>query len=175
MSRRTSTSANDRFRELGRNIEGHRKAEEEIQATAAHTARGQGDPGATRCPANGSRTHARMSLRQVTGEVSSLVSSRAYAVFLRRACKTYRDVIENMRQRGELPAGIKKQFVEDLLSRNQCICGRSLGHDGCGGCAPGGGRLAQPRGFGGCRGEGHPDGGRGSAVGVADRPVLGAA
>ncbi len=34
-----------------------------------------------------------------------------------------------MRQRGELPAGIKKQFVEDLLSRNLCICGRSLGHE----------------------------------------------
>ena len=34
-----------------------------------------------------------------------------------------------MRKRGELPNEIKKQFVEDLLSRDQCICGRSLGHD----------------------------------------------
>lgn len=121
-------SANDRFRELGRNIEGHRGVEEEIQGRL-RTLRAAREIQERRDALLTDRNARALSLRQVTGEVSSLVSSRAYAVFVGAACKTYRDVIENMRQRGELPAGIKKQFVEDLLSRNQCICGRSLGHD----------------------------------------------
>jgi len=121
-------SANERLRELGRNVEGHRKVEEEIQGRL-RTLRAAKEIQERRDALVLDRNARSISLRQVTGEVSSLVSSRAYAVFVEAACKTYRDVIENMRQRGELPAGIKKQFVEDLLSRNQCICGRSLGHD----------------------------------------------
>jgi DNA sulfur modification protein DndD len=69
------------------------------------------------------------SLRQVRAQVSLLINSRAYTVFLGEACETYRSIVETMRHRGELPAGIKRQFVEDLLSRDMCICGRSLGHD----------------------------------------------
>lgn len=120
-------SANNRFRELGRNIEGHRKADEEIQ-TRLRTLRAAKEIQERRDALLTDKNARANSLHQVTGEVSSLVSSRAYAAFLPGACKTYREVIESMRQRGELPAGIKKQFVEDLLSRNQCICGRSLGH-----------------------------------------------
>ncbi|QDT16784.1 AAA family ATPase [Alienimonas californiensis] len=33
------------------------------------------------------------------------------------------------RERGELPARIKPQFVEDLLERGSCICGRDLGSE----------------------------------------------
>lgn len=54
------------------------------------------------------------------------VSSRGYLVFLGDAMGQFRGLAEDLRQRGELPAGIKQQFVEDLLDQDQCICGTSL-------------------------------------------------
>lgn len=121
------TSARERFLELGRNLAGHRRAEEEIQSRL-RTLRAAKEIQERRDALMIDKNARSSSLRQVSAEVSSLISSRAYAVFLSDACKTYYEVIERMRQRGELPAGIKKQFVEDLLARDQCICGRSLGH-----------------------------------------------
>jgi len=117
-----------RVRELDKNIDGHRQAEDEIQnrlrnlqAVRQIQERREGlqDDKAARSA----------SLSQVRSEVSALLSSRAYTIFLPDACDTYRRVVDAMRQRGELPAGIKKQFVEDLLSKNECICGRSLDHE----------------------------------------------
>ena len=54
------------------------------------------------------------------------VSARGYTVFLSDAIAQFRGLAEDLRQRGELPAGIKQQFVEDLLAQDQCICGTSL-------------------------------------------------
>ena len=54
------------------------------------------------------------------------VSARGYLVFLGDAIDQFRGLAEDLRQRGELPAGIKQQFVEDLLDQEQCICGASL-------------------------------------------------
>ncbi len=34
--------------------------------------------------------------------------------------------MDDLRQRGELPAGIKQQFVKELLERERCICGAEL-------------------------------------------------
>jgi len=120
--------ARERFRELGRNVDGARRAEEEIQ-TRLRTLRAAKEIQERRDALLIDKSARTTSLRQVTSDVSSLISSRAYAVFLTAACTTYRNVIESMRQKGELPAGIKKQFVEDLLAKNRCICGRSLGHE----------------------------------------------
>lgn len=39
---------------------------------------------------------------------------------------SYSQIIEEKRKRGELPSGIKRQFVDDLLEREMCICDRSL-------------------------------------------------
>lgn len=35
-------------------------------------------------------------------------------------------VINEKRQRGEIPAGIREQFVRDLLEKARCICGREI-------------------------------------------------
>jgi len=116
-----------RVRELDRNIDGYRQAEEEIQnrlrnlqAVRQIQERREG--------LQADEAARKASLNQARTEVSSLISSRAYTIFLADACETYAKIVEQMRQRGELPAGIKKQFVEDLLEKKLCICGRTLDH-----------------------------------------------
>lgn len=47
-------------------------------------------------------------------------------VFLTDAIAQFRNLADELRQRGELPAGIKQQFVEDLLEDGSCICGTEL-------------------------------------------------
>ncbi|GAP99113.1 AAA family ATPase [Leptolyngbya sp. NIES-2104] len=54
------------------------------------------------------------------------ISARGYAVFLTDAIAQFRTLSDELRQRGELPAGIKQQFVEDLLEEESCICGTPL-------------------------------------------------
>lgn len=54
------------------------------------------------------------------------ISARGYMVFLGDAIAQFRTLSDELRQRGELPAGIKQQFVEDLLEDGECICGTTL-------------------------------------------------
>lgn len=54
------------------------------------------------------------------------ISARGYMVFLTDAIAQFRNLSDELRQRGELPAGIKQQFVEDLLEDGACICGTQL-------------------------------------------------
>ncbi len=54
------------------------------------------------------------------------ISARGYTVFLTDAIAQFRSLSDELRQRGELPAGIKQQFVEDLLDEESCICGTPL-------------------------------------------------
>jgi len=57
------------------------------------------------------------------------ISARGYMVFLTDAIAQFRHLANDLRQRGELPAGIKQQFVEDLLDEGTCICGTALAPD----------------------------------------------
>ena len=43
-----------------------------------------------------------------------------------RVIPKFNAIIKDLRQRGELPSGIKQQFVEQLLKRQICICGQEL-------------------------------------------------
>lgn len=54
------------------------------------------------------------------------ISSKGYLTFLSSTITEFNVVIENLRQKGELPSGIKKQFVEQLLEQHRCICGTEL-------------------------------------------------
>jgi DNA sulfur modification protein DndD len=113
--------------ELSTNIESHIKTETEIDdrlrnLAAARVIQQQRDG---LLAAKLAREDSR---RQVTRQLSDQISSDAYAIFLPEVCDTYSRVISAMRQRGELPHGIKRPFVDDLLTNSTCICGRSLGH-----------------------------------------------
>ena len=58
------------------------------------------------------------------------LSKNSFTVFLGKSAESFSQLLESLRQRGELPAGIKRSFVEDLLQKSECICGRPLAeHD----------------------------------------------
>ena len=69
------------------------------------------------------------SLKQTRQTLSDLVSTRGYKIFLESPIAEFRQLIDGLRERGELPAGIKRQFVDDLLEVAQCICKRALPSD----------------------------------------------
>lgn len=58
-----------------------------------------------------------------------LISTRGFTVFLPPIAAKFRDIVKEREQKGELPADIKQTFVQDLLDREQCICGAEL-HEG---------------------------------------------
>ena len=59
-------------------------------------------------------------------EIQKLVSTRSYSVWLLEPINQFQDLVAQLRDNGELPTGIKKQFLEQLLSQQQCICGSEL-------------------------------------------------
>jgi DNA sulfur modification protein DndD len=54
------------------------------------------------------------------------ISSRGYQVFLKDTIAEFKAMAADLRRKGELPAGIKRQFVQDLLDQHRCICGAAL-------------------------------------------------
>lgn len=65
-------------------------------------------------------------LRQARANLKLAISSRGYTVLLKDATAKFRTLVDQLRERGELPADIKQQFVRDLLDRKKCICGAEL-------------------------------------------------
>ena len=61
--------------------------------------------------------------------IKKQVSTRGYLIFLPSVIAEFNLIIEDLRRKGELPSGIKKQFVEQLLNQNKCICGTELRPD----------------------------------------------
>lgn len=59
-------------------------------------------------------------------ELITEVGKDGYFVFLQQPVNQFRALLDQLRSRGELPAGIKRQFVDDLLDRSTCVCGRPL-------------------------------------------------
>jgi DNA sulfur modification protein DndD len=62
-------------------------------------------------------------------ELSKLASQRGFLAFTQALCNRCSAVLEEKRKKGEIPTGIKRQFVNDLLERHRCICGTEL-HEG---------------------------------------------
>jgi DNA sulfur modification protein DndD len=65
-------------------------------------------------------------LKQARANLKLAISSRGYTVLLKDATTKFRNLVDTLRERGELPADIKHQFVRDLLDRQRCICGSEL-------------------------------------------------
>ena len=59
-------------------------------------------------------------------DLSYSISSKGYSIFLPKVAEKYFQLEKSLRQAGELPSGIKKQFVQELLSQEKCICGAEL-------------------------------------------------
>jgi DNA sulfur modification protein DndD len=59
-------------------------------------------------------------------KIKELISRNSYKVFLSEATIDFCHISGELRKRGELPSGIKQQFVKDLLQQQTCICGTKL-------------------------------------------------
>lgn len=59
-------------------------------------------------------------------ELAREVSDDGYLSFAEPAFKCTEDLVAAARQRGEIPAKIKPQFVDDLLAAGKCICNTAL-------------------------------------------------
>lgn len=59
-------------------------------------------------------------------EIRALVSRQAFLSFTEPLVDTCKHLIEKAREKGEIPAQIKRQFVDDLLAAGKCICGTPL-------------------------------------------------
>jgi DNA sulfur modification protein DndD len=68
----------------------------------------------------------RQNLLSAKGKLKKLLSNQAYIVFLPDNNRKFYEMIDRLRAKGELPSGIKQQFVQQLLERKQCICGSEL-------------------------------------------------
>jgi DNA sulfur modification protein DndD len=68
----------------------------------------------------------REQLKQAQDASKRAISTRGYTVLLAEATAEFRAIVDDLRQRGELPVGIKRQFVGDLLNKKVCICGAEL-------------------------------------------------
>jgi len=68
----------------------------------------------------------RQDLVRTKDKLKKLISQQAYQVFLKGINQNFQQLIDRLRQQGELPSGIKQQFVQQLLERKKCICGQEL-------------------------------------------------
>ena len=65
-------------------------------------------------------------VQRVESNLAHAVSKDGYLAFATRAFDATSELVEDARERGELPARIKPRFVDDLLEGGRCICGRPL-------------------------------------------------
>ncbi len=129
----TETTIEDcerRLEELERNIDGHNERKQELETRLrrledAKTVQERRDR------LNQERTERIESLKDSGRELSSLVNGRGYTVFIAESCQLYKKIVEDKRAKRELPTGIKRQFVDDLLETDRCICNRSLKEGEC--------------------------------------------
>ncbi|GFE69241.1 AAA family ATPase [Chroococcus sp. FPU101] len=59
-------------------------------------------------------------------KIKKTLSSKGYTILLTEVNSSFYELIEELRNKGELPSGIKQKFIEQLLDRQQCICGSHL-------------------------------------------------
>ena len=120
----------NRLEELQQNIAGHRNVKEELE-NRLRCLRDVKAIQERRDHLKAEQDQRTVSLRRINAELSELISGKGYTVYAADACRSYKQIIEDKRARGELPTGIKRQFVDDLLARDVCICSRSLKEKDC--------------------------------------------
>ncbi|MDY0165539.1 MAG: AAA family ATPase [Thermoguttaceae bacterium] len=59
-------------------------------------------------------------------DLARTFSRSGYLILVPDVVRQAKDILEQARQKGEIPGPIKRQFVQDLLDTCKCICGRTL-------------------------------------------------
>ncbi|MBE9211898.1 AAA family ATPase [Plectonema cf. radiosum LEGE 06105] len=65
-------------------------------------------------------------LRHTRETLKKAISTRGYTVFLPETTVQFREIIDNLKQKGKLTKGISREFIQDLLDSHNCICGTNL-------------------------------------------------
>lgn len=52
--------------------------------------------------------------------------NRGHIILAEPICAKAKALLEEKRKRGEIPSGIREQFLKDLLEKAECICGRPI-------------------------------------------------
>ena len=68
----------------------------------------------------------RDNLQKVKQQNNNLLSNQGFNVFLEETFTKVQTILDQLREKGELPSGIKQDFVEQLLTHQRCICGQNL-------------------------------------------------
>ncbi len=68
----------------------------------------------------------RQQIQQIHQGIRQIISSRGYTVLMTHPMIEFKSKIQDLRDQGELQTGITKQFIQDLLNQQQCICGTEL-------------------------------------------------
>ncbi|MGI6554467.1 MAG: AAA family ATPase [Bacillota bacterium] len=72
------------------------------------------------------KSEIQIELKKTENEIKNVCSKNGYLAFAESAIEATKNFLEQKRKKGEIPAGIKQQFVQDLLDQNLCICGTKL-------------------------------------------------
>lgn len=65
-------------------------------------------------------------LRQTRETIKKAISARGYTVLLPEITVQFREIINHLKQKGKLTTGISREFIQELLDSNSCICGTNL-------------------------------------------------
>ena len=61
--------------------------------------------------------------------LKKLLSDDAYLVFLPAIADRFSDLLQRLRDRGQLSSGLKQEFIQQLLEQQRCLCGETLTPD----------------------------------------------
>jgi DNA sulfur modification protein DndD len=62
-------------------------------------------------------------------ELKSLLSRDSHLVFLTALTDNFLNLLQTLRDRGQLSSGLKREFIQQLLEEQRCICGEALTPD----------------------------------------------
>ncbi|MFQ4142174.1 AAA family ATPase [Chlorogloeopsis sp. ULAP02] len=68
-------------------------------------------------------------LKQIREALKKVIATRGYTILLSETTASFRRILDELKQRGELSPGISKEFINELLKSRCCICGADL-HEG---------------------------------------------
>ena len=72
------------------------------------------------------KTSNQESLRESREEIKKATSTLGYTVFLSETTAYFRVMMNDLKQQGKLTSGISREFINDLLNSQRCICGTDL-------------------------------------------------
>lgn len=72
------------------------------------------------------KDEAKEQIKEIKSKLKKLINDLGYSAFLQPTAIDIKNVIEEKREKGEIPSSIKDTFVNDLLDKGTCICGRSI-------------------------------------------------